>query len=223
MARRDPHQHRPGLLGDALARGDPLPRGEHGESAGGRDAAGVEPGTDHGLAQHRSQRRLPVAAAGEGSAAGALEVEVAAAPVGIDEVTEEHGAAVAEHGVRPAELVPGVGLSGGALDLPGEQDDPLGAAQVVRVEAELAGELLVEVDELGRGRRLGAPGDRELRDLGGVGLMDLGHGSPLRPSSPTRLRRLALTCRARRAKMIPLIMKPPCGMCRGIVRGRAER
>src|SRR5690625_7072516 len=48
-----------------------LAGGDHGQGPGGGDAQGVQRLAHHGLAQHRTQRSLPVARAGEGGGAGA--------------------------------------------------------------------------------------------------------------------------------------------------------
>ena len=60
------------------------------------------------FAQHRAEPGAPVAAARERRAAGALELDVAALAVAVDDLAEQERAAVAELGHEVAELVAGV-------------------------------------------------------------------------------------------------------------------
>src|SRR5699024_20191 len=97
----------------------------------------------------------------------------------------------AELRVRAAELVAGVGLRGGAVDLSREQGEALLAAQPLRGESQLERERLVEPDDLGSRRRVGPPGARQRRDGRGVGLVERrdGRGEALhRPSLPSGAR-----------------------------------
>jgi hypothetical protein len=68
---------------------------------------------DQHLAQHRPDGRLAVAVAREGRAPRALEGEVAAAAVAVDELADQQCPAVAELRREVAELVAGIGLGDG--------------------------------------------------------------------------------------------------------------
>jgi hypothetical protein len=146
--------------------------GRHdGERAGRRDAEGVHRLADDVLAQHRPDHRQPVAAAGERRAPRPLEMQVAQAATGIDELAEQERPPVTEPRGVPAELVPGVGLrhrrrtaGDGVAD---EQPHALGAAQRDRVEAELGGKPVVEHQQPRVRRLVGLPRDRQLRQLTG--------------------------------------------------------
>ena len=65
---------------------------------------------DDVFAQHRSDRGQAVTAARERGAPGTLEVDVANAPVGVDELAEQQRTPVAQLRDEAAELMPGVGL-----------------------------------------------------------------------------------------------------------------
>ena len=109
---------------------------------------------DDVLAQHRAQHGLAVAAPGEPGAPGPLEMEVAAAPPGIDHLAEQQRAAVPEAGGVHAELMAGVGLRDRRNplgDLPHQQGNARRLSQRRRVDAQIGRQLLVEWRRL-RGR-----------------------------------------------------------------------
>src|SRR5699024_1333870 len=85
---------------------DVLAGGHRRERPGGRNAQGVHRFTHQVLPQHRSQYRLAVATPGERRAPRPLEGDVAAAAVNVGDLTQQNRAAVTEHRVELAELVP---------------------------------------------------------------------------------------------------------------------
>ncbi len=103
-------------------------------------------------------------------------MEVAEPPVGADDLAEEECAAVAETRDVPAELMPGVGLrhrTGTGRDEGADQQaQTVGAAQPVRVEAELLGQRCVEHQQPGVGGLLGLPGERHLPELAGEAVVE---------------------------------------------------
>ena len=148
--------------GSSVVAGDRLAGGDDGERPRGRDAERVHRLADHVLAQHRPDRGLAVAAAGERRAARALQVEVAPAPVGVDELAEQQRPAVAEPRRVAAELVAGVGLRDRrgavgdawcrpAAPTPSGVRSPSGS----RPSSTASGSL--SASSRGRGRRLGLP------------------------------------------------------------------
>ena len=182
VAGRDAGQHRAGqhrLAHHRLAGRDDR------ERARGRDAERVHRLADQHLAQHRPDRRLAVAAARERRAARALERDVAAPPLAVDHLAEQHRAAVAELRREAAELVPGIGLRDrlGAFGqrVAGEQRGAGVTGQRRDVEAELLRERLVEEQRLRRRRGLRAPRHREALEVAGVGVFERerrdGHGT----------------------------------------------
>ena len=158
MAARHPGQH--GARQQHLA-GDRLAGRDDGERARRRDPERVHRLADEVLAQHRSERRPAVAAAGERCRSGALQVQVTAPALTVDELAEQQRAAVAEPWRVAAELMPGVGLGERRRSLgqsrTDERGDASGAAQLVDVEAQLHSQRLVEHDEARFGDRGGAP------------------------------------------------------------------
>ena len=147
VAARHPGQHRPGQQVVALHR---TAGRDHGQRARRRDPEGVHGLADDVLAQHRADGGQTVPAAGERGPAGALEVQVAQASVGADQLAEQQRPAVAEAGGVAAELVAGVGLRHGVASagstVPVSSPTPSAAAQPGRVQAELERERLVEHD-----------------------------------------------------------------------------
>ena len=110
VARRNPDEHR--------ARLQALPHhlftgGHHCQRPGGGDPEHVERFADQELAQHRPEDGLAVAASGEWSAPGALQVHVAMASMGVEHLTEQQCAAVTESRRQETELMTGVRLRHG--------------------------------------------------------------------------------------------------------------
>ena len=104
---------------------------------------------EHGLAddvfaQHRSERGAAVAAARKRRRAGALELDVAADAVRVDDFAEQNGAAIAQLGHKMPELVAGIGHRDrvGALRdaLAGENLGAFRAIEQVRIEPQLDGQ-----------------------------------------------------------------------------------
>ena len=168
MAARDPGEHGSWQRGLATHQ---APRRHHGEGAGRGDAQGVHRLADDVLAQHRTDRGQAVTAARERRAPGALQVEVTKVPVGVDDLTEQEGAPVAQTRGEAAELVPGVGLrhrSGTAGDeIADQQPQAVGTPQPGRVEAELSGQRLVEHKQPRVDNLRGPPRKSHLRNLAG--------------------------------------------------------
>ena len=131
--------------GKSVLAEDVLAGGDRGEGAGGGNAESVHGFADQVFAQDRADGGLAVAAAGKGRATRAFQLYVAAVAVGIDDLTEQEGAAVAELRREAAELMAGVGLGdrgcAGWQDIAGEYRGRGFAGKIVRVEAEFGGEL----------------------------------------------------------------------------------
>ena len=112
---------------------------------------------DDVFAQHRPERGAAVAAAREGRRAGALELDVAAHAVAVDDFAEQDRAAIAELGHEMAELVAGIGHRDrvGALrdPLAGQDLGALGAVEQVRIEAEMHRQRPVQLDQARGGDR----------------------------------------------------------------------
>ena len=160
MARRDagedgPGQHR---LTD-----HPLPGRDRGEGAGGRNAERVHRLADEILAQHRPERSATVAPARKRRRARTLELDVAAAPVAINDFPEQNGTPIAELRYELPELVPGIGcrerFRPRGNTLPREDRDPLRAFKSLGIETEIDGERPIQPHQ---SRRL----DRCRRDPG---------------------------------------------------------
>ena len=156
VARRDAGQHGAGqrhFTPDGLAGRD------NGERPGGGDAERGHRLADDVLAQDRSERGAAIAVAGERRGAGALELDVAAHAVGIDDLAEKNGPAITELRHEVAELVAGIGHGERLAELghPVARKDrhALGRRKQSGIEPELAGEILVQPNEAGRsdGRR----------------------------------------------------------------------
>ena len=151
MARRHPGQDR--ARQRRLAQHDFA--GRHGRQRTG----GGNPERRHGLAhdvfaQHGTERRTAVAAAGEGRRPGTLELDVAPDAVAIDHLAQQDGASIAELRHEMAELVPRIGERDrlrGIRDALARQDlDALGAREPVGVEAEVQRKRAVELHQLRR-------------------------------------------------------------------------
>ena len=148
-------------LPHALA-GDGLAGGHDGECTRACDAECVHRFSEQVLTQHRAEHRLAIAAPSEGRASRTLEMEIVSAPCRIDQLTEQHRAAITETRRVSTELVAGVRLgqrartagNGGAH----QRSDALRRAQAGGIEPERVGEVVVEHDE----RRLGHVGRHPL-------------------------------------------------------------
>jgi hypothetical protein len=139
------------------------------QGAGGGYAERVHRLADDVLAQHRSDGGQAVAPSRERSAPGTLQVQISQPAVGVDDLAEEEGAAVAESRCVAAELVTGVGLRhrGGAVgdEVADQQAQALGGLQRVAVQTELGGQRFVEDQQLWVWRLRGLPGHSHLREL----------------------------------------------------------
>ncbi len=183
MARGHTRQHRAGQRGFAHHE---LAGDGGGKRAGGGNAERGHGLADHIFAQHRSERRTAIAAAGEGCRARALELDVAADPVFVDDLAEQDGTAVAELGHEMAELVAGIGhrdrIGAAGQGLAGEDLGTLRRLQEVRIEPELARKRPVQLDQPGRGdRRRGHAGEK-IRRQRRIGVLEgemHGHGGKI--------------------------------------------
>ena len=166
MAARHARQHGAGQ-GAGLAK-DGLPGGDRRQGARRRDAEGVHGLAQDVLPQDRPEPGPAVTPPGEGRAAGTLELDVEALARRVQDLAQENRPAIAEPWHEAAELVTGVGHGQGVRPrrhlVAREHGQTLGRAQGLRVQAELIGKGLVELDEPGlwdRNRRL--PGEEALR------------------------------------------------------------
>ncbi len=145
VARRNSGEHGPrqhSFAGDVLTGGDHRQRTRRG------DSEGVHRLADQHLAQHRPDRRLAVATAGEGRAPGTLEVQVASPATRVDDLTQQQRPTIAEPRRVAAELVSGVGHRdrgrSGRCDVAGEDRNAVRRPQRLGVEPELGGQRMVE-------------------------------------------------------------------------------
>jgi len=127
--------------------------------------------TDDVLAQHGTDDGETVTGAGERCPAGAFEMDVAKLPVDVRDLTQQEGTPVAQEGRVAAELVAGIGLGHrrGTLRDPvaDQQQRPLGRPQRGRVQAQLAGQRLVQDQQLRVRGFLRLPGNRQLLEFAG--------------------------------------------------------
>ncbi len=112
-----------------------------GERARGRNAQHRHRLADDVFAQHRTERGSAIAPARIRRRAGALELNVTADAVGVDNLAEQDGAAVTELRHEMTELVAGIGHRnrvGAVGDTLARQDfGALGGAEPVGIEAEM--------------------------------------------------------------------------------------
>ena len=117
------------------------PGAHYGQGSGSRDTESVHRLADDVFAQHRPDDGQAVTAARERRGPGTLEMDVANAPVGVDELAEQQRAPVAQPRDEAAELMPGVclGYRSGAAGHQGADQEPqtVGTPQPSSVEAEL--------------------------------------------------------------------------------------
>ncbi len=109
------------------------------------------------FAQHGAERGATVAAARERRRTRALELDVAAHAIPVDDLAEQDGPAVAELRHEMPELVPGIGhrdrLGADGNRLAGQDLGPFGGVQQLGVETEMHGQRPVQLDQPGRGDR----------------------------------------------------------------------
>ena len=155
---------------------DALTRGDHGERAGGGDAERVHGLADDVLAQHRSHGRLAVAAAGETGASGALQVQVVARALRVEDLPEQQRPTVAQSGRVVAELVARVGQRdrfGPLGDRVADEDgDTVVGGEGIGVGSEFLGEAAVERQQPRRRRPFGLPSLVEPVELACVGVVE---------------------------------------------------
>ncbi len=173
VAGGDASEHGPGQRGFAV---DGFAGGGGGEGAGGGHAERVHRFAQDVFAQDRTHRRLAITAPGEGGAAGAFELDVAALAARIDYFAEQESAAVAELRHEVAELMAGVGLGqrlgAGGNVVTGKDLGADGGIKGVRVEAQFAGKGVVQLEESGSRRRSGGGRGVEARKVMGVGVIE---------------------------------------------------
>ncbi len=139
-----------------------LARGDRGQCAGGRQPQRVHGFAHQVLAQHRTDRGAPVPASRIGSAARALELDVAPAAGRVQRLAQKNGPAVAELRDELPELMPGVGhrdrLRLRQQPVAREDLGQLGRTRMAGLESEIRRELCVEFDEAwaGNARRIDA-------------------------------------------------------------------
>ena len=165
--------------GEGLLAEDGFAGGGDGEAAGGGDAEGLHGFADEVFAQHRAEGGAAIAAARVGRGAGAFELDVEPRAGRCEVFAEQDGAAVAEPG-EVAVLVAGVGLgegrgAGGKL-VAREKSGGGGMGAGVGIEAERAGERLVEEDEARLGDRGGGDAGVKNGREAGVGVVEIPAG-----------------------------------------------
>ena len=173
VARGHARQHRAGQHGLAH---HGLAGRDGGERARGGDAERGHRLADDVFAQHGPERGAAVAAARERGRARALELDVAADAVAVDDLAEQDGAAVAELRHEVAELVAGIGHGDrlGAIGeaLSGEDFRPFRALQHVGIEPEMDGQRPVELDQPRRGDRGRRHPGEKVRRQGRIGVLE---------------------------------------------------
>ena len=140
-----------------------------GERSRGRNAQRRHRLADDIFAQDRPKRSPAIAAAGKWRRSGALELDVAADAIDIDDFAEQDGAAVAELRHEMTELMTGIGhgdrLSPIGDAFSGEDFGTLGGIQPVGVEPKPDREGPVQFDQPGRGhRRRRHPREKAVRE-----------------------------------------------------------
>ncbi len=105
-------------------------------------------------------------------------MKVAAAPPGIDHLTEQHRTAVPKARGIHAELMAGVGLGDRRDPLrgpPGQQRDAWRLPQHRRVDAQISRQLLIEDKQLGGGRLGRCPRHGKAGHRAGIGILEPEH------------------------------------------------
>jgi YD repeat-containing protein len=117
-----------------------------------------------------------IAAAREGRRAGPLELDVATHAALIDHFSKEDGASVAELGHEAPELMTRIGLGDGLAPFGDpvscQNLDAFGTREPRRIEAQLAGEILVQLDEARRGNGRGLQAHIEPLRQAGIGIIE---------------------------------------------------
>ncbi len=168
VAGGDPGQHGAGLRDLAL---DGATGGDDGQRAGRRDAEGVHGLAHDVLAQHRADRRQPVAPARERRAPRALEVQVARPAGAVGQLAQQQRPPVAEARGVAAELVAGVALRDGVGVVrqrgAGEQPQAGRGAQRLGVQAQVGRDVVGEHQQPRVRDILGPPRHGQLGELVG--------------------------------------------------------
>ena len=179
MTARHPRQHRPGKA-TGVAK-DRLAGGDRRQGAGGGDAQGRHVFADQVLTQHRSQPGPAVTPAGEGRAAGTLELDVQALAGRVPDLTQENGSPIAQLRHEAPELMAGIGHGQGHRPLrhpvAGENLHGLRRPQGRRVQSQAGGEGFVELDQSWLGHRHRRQAGEEALGQSGVAVVEgKGHG-----------------------------------------------
>ena len=158
--------------GSTVSRCDGPPGRHDGEGPRGGDAQGVHRLADDVLAQHRPDDCEAVATAGEGCAAGALQVDVAEAAADVGNLTEQQRTTVAQTAGEyqpnwwPAyACATGVAPSGSSLPI--SRGSPSGLRRNVRVKAQVGGQGFVQHQQPRIRNLLRLPGNGHLGKLRG--------------------------------------------------------
>lgn len=157
-----------------------LAGGHHRQGPGGGNAQGMHGLADQHLPQHGPHRRLAVAPAGEGRAPGALEGDVPAPAVAVDDFPDQQRPAVPKLGVELAELVPGVSLGDGLGALgkrvAGEEPGERRVVLAIQAQPQLLRQTPVEEQQRRRRRALGLTEFVEARQVAGIGVVEVEDG-----------------------------------------------
>ena len=148
MTARHAGEHGPGQIGLAV---DGLAGRHRSERARGRDAERVHALADDVLTQDRPEPRPPVAGTRKGRAPGTLELNIEALAAWVEDLAQEDRPSVAELRHKAPELMAGVGhgqrLRAVRHRVSGQHGEPVGRAQLILIEPEIAGERLVELHQ----------------------------------------------------------------------------
>ncbi len=177
MACRDAHEHRPLLHRFAI---DLLAGRDRRQGPRRRHAERVHRLGHDVFAQHRSQRRTPVTSTGKRRRAGALQLDVAACSLAVDDLAQQDRPSVAELRHEIAELVAGIGHGdrhgAGRHDIAGQdRRQPAGIGKI-GLDAQFRRQRRVEFQELRPLHRLGIDGGEKPVRQAGIGIVELEHG-----------------------------------------------
>ena len=174
MALGHARQHR---TGQRLFAVDRFARGGNRQRARGRDAERVHRLPHQHFAQHRAERGLAVAAAGEWCAARALEGDVTAPAGPVYHFAQQQRTPVAKPRREAAKLVTGIRLRYRLRALrqgvAGKKRGTVRPAQRRRVQAQFRGERVIEEDQPRRSSRGGLPLHVKVRQVTGVGIVEM--------------------------------------------------